>query len=306
MNPARLRSTNLPEVEAVNNPVPEPFLTGHPILPEDMDMADIPPSQLYEMNQNLLNESVPQRPLIDALAPMSALREEYENGSPSFVTQIDQLSRDGFNFIRRTRGDGDCFYRSVAYAFVDKLLHAPDVLMAVASALSNLESTMSLLDGAGFQRIVYEDFLETFTDLIQSIIKPDDVGRMLTDELLLHVFQTPELSNAIVVYLRLLTSAHIRADPDNFAPFLMHPEIGIPLEPREFCEHFVEAVGKEADHVQITALSQAMKINVNIAYLDGRKPSVDFVRFDNAADANAEPLILLYRPGHYDVLVRQG
>ena len=54
------------------------------------------------------------------------------------------------------------------------------------------------------------------------------------------------VSNSVVVYLRLLTSAQIRADPDAFAPFLFHPELGIQMEPREFCENFVESVGKEA------------------------------------------------------------
>jgi ubiquitin thioesterase protein OTUB1 len=53
------------------------------------------------------------------------------------------------------------------------------------------------------------------------------------------------------------------------------------------------------DHVQITALSRAMKINVKVAYLDGHDSSghVDFVEFKNAdADAiGAEPLVLLYR-----------
>jgi len=51
------------------------------------------------------------------------------------------------------------------------------------------------------------------------------------------------------------------------------------------------------DHVQITALSRVLKLNVNIAYLDGRGTDgqVDFVEFRNAHDPDAEPLILLYR-----------
>lgn len=53
-------------------------------------------------------------------------------------------------------------------------------------------------------------------------------------------------SNSIVVYLRMLTSAQIRLDPENFAPFLFHPELGEPMEIRDFCEHFVDATGKEA------------------------------------------------------------
>jgi len=102
----------------------------------------------------------------------------------------------------------------------------------------------------------------------------------------------------------LLTSAQIRADPDSYAPFLSHPETGELLEPREFCENFVEAVGKEADHVQISALSRVLQIRVSIAYLDGRNTDgkVDFVLFEN--ETGVDPLQLLYRPGHYDILVK--
>jgi ubiquitin thioesterase protein OTUB1 len=32
----------------------------------------------------------------------------------------------------------------------------------------------------------------------------------------------------------------------------------------------VEAIGKEADHVQVAALSRALKLNIQVAYLDGR------------------------------------
>lgn len=54
------------------------------------------------------------------------------------------------------------------------------------------------------------------------------------------------VSNSIVVFLRLLTSATIRMDEDNYSPFLFHPEIGEQMAVREFCENFVEACGKEA------------------------------------------------------------
>jgi ubiquitin thioesterase protein OTUB1 len=43
-----------------------------------------------------------------------------------------------------------------------------------------------------------------------------------------------------------VASSKIRDDPDEYAPFLFHPEIGEPMSTRDFCEHFVEAVGKEA------------------------------------------------------------
>jgi ubiquitin thioesterase protein OTUB1 len=74
----------------------------------------------------------------------------------------------------------------------------------------------------------------------------------------------------------------------------------------------------------MTALSRALKINVKVAYLDGRSSDgkVDFVEF-NHADPGVEPMTLLYRcvdcatvrskvliiqfdrPGHYDILDRR-
>lgn len=54
------------------------------------------------------------------------------------------------------------------------------------------------------------------------------------------------VSNCIVVFLRLLTSAAIRTEPETFAPFLYHPETGDEILPQEFCERYVEACGKEA------------------------------------------------------------
>jgi ubiquitin thioesterase protein OTUB1 len=54
------------------------------------------------------------------------------------------------------------------------------------------------------------------------------------------------VSNCIVVLLRLITSAIIRTDSTTYAPFLFDPETGDEVSPREFCERYVEAVGKEA------------------------------------------------------------
>lgn len=63
-------------------------------------------------SKDLLDKSASDRPLIADSAPLSVLREEYERGSGSFVQQIDFLSTNkGFTHIRKTRGDGDCFYR---------------------------------------------------------------------------------------------------------------------------------------------------------------------------------------------------
>jgi len=79
----------------------------------------------------------------------------------------------------------------------------------------------------------------------------------------------------------------------------------VEIDVRTFCENFVEATGREADHVQMTALSRVLRLNVKVAYLDGRNPdgTVDFVDFEYSVDGpTGDAIVLLYRPGHYDIL----
>lgn len=56
---------------------------------------------------------------------------------------------------------------------------------------------------------------------------------------------------------------------------------------------------ENADHVQMTALTRALKLNLNVAYLDGRSPTgkVDFVEFRDPDSQleNSSPITLLYR-----------
>lgn len=72
------------------------------------------------------------------------------------------------------------------------------------------------------------------------------------------------------------------------------------LTPLPSESHFARVdVYKIADHVQMTALTRALKMNVNIAYLDGRSPTgkVDFVEFRDPDSQleNSSPITLLYR-----------
>ncbi|KAF8961630.1 peptidase C65 Otubain-domain-containing protein [Flammula alnicola] len=270
------------------------------------EFSGLTPAQLYDMNQELFNDSVPSRPLIDAIAPMTTLRSEYENGSASFLKQIDWLISRGFEQVRRTRGDGDCFYRSLGFAYVDSLIHSPERDFAVASSLSILESTKDTLDKAGIEKLVYEDFYDDFTSLIQGIVKPSADGLTLTSDRLLEAFQAPELSNSIVIYLRFLTSAQIRLNREAYEGFLVHPDTKDLMDVDSFCANVVQAMGKEADNVEIDALCKALQLNVDVAYLNGvREDGVDFIKFRNDSNEGAVPLVLLYRPGHYDVLVQR-
>jgi len=152
-------------------------------------------------------------------------------------------------------------------------------------------------------------------------------GETLSPSSLLSHFQDPIASNSVVVFLRLLASAYIRLHPDDFAPFLFDPINGEALDLRTFCEREVEPTGKEADHPQILALSRSLQVSIDVAYVDGgigvssdssssssgvndQAGRVNFVHFEtDDADGRRgthDPITLLFRPGHYDILERKS
>lgn len=56
----------------------------------------------------------------------------------------------------------------------------------------------------------------------------------------------------------------------------------------------------------MTALTRALQIDVNVAYLDGRggiDGRVDFVEFKSGGDKGTVPLILLYRCVYFGLLL---
>ncbi|KAG6374055.1 peptidase C65 Otubain-domain-containing protein [Boletus reticuloceps] len=295
-SPPRLKSTDLPKDMDGQAVEPEPFLSGHPILPEDMDIADLTQAQLYEMNQRLLEESMEsERPLISPPEATSVLRNEYSN-SPDFLAQIETLINRGYNIIIRAKGDGDCFYRALAFAYLDRLMRF------TGHSNDRLAATTDMLAKAGFDECVYDQPYEMLQSLAQL-----RASRTNAREELWQSFTDPATSNYIVMYMRLLTSAQMRIDVQ-FADFLFDPESQMQTSVDDFCRRFVEPLGKEADHVQVAALAQALDVHVKVAYLDGHAADgqVNFVDFSENASHGGDPLLLLYRPGHYDILQKSA
>lgn len=237
------------------------------------------------------------------MAPLSVLRSEYEaNDNHAFVKEINWLIENGYKRIQRIKGDGDCFYRAIGFAFLVQLLGSSDQEMAVMTTLSTLAATRQLLEETGVQELVYADFYDQTVQLVQKIIVPDEKKAVLTLDSLLEFFRDAQESNMIVMYLRLVTASHIQAHVDEFESFLFHPETREAMSVPDFCNR-VMGLGKEADHVEIKALCDAFRWNVKVAYLNGQsKNEVNFVKIPETSYPSFEPVTLLYRPGHYDIL----
>ncbi|KAH9031883.1 cysteine proteinase [Lactarius pseudohatsudake] len=281
----------------------------------DTDITSLPTAQLYELNQNLLDSSISSTtPLMAELAPLTGAACGVR-GRLGFLCKANRLPH-----LQRLRGHPALSWRwrlflsmcvSLAFAYIERIFNAEDWGIAAAKSISTLEAFLPKLHEAGFDGMVIDESYEIPRDLIRSIVEPNpgsNNGQTLTPAQLLEVFQNDSLSNYIVMFMRMLTSAQIRGNPEEYEPFLTHPELGEQMGVKDFCEALVEVLGREADHVQVTAISEALKVNVAIAYFDGRDKDgiVEFVKFDKAIDPSEAPVTLIYRPGHYDILDRRS
>lgn len=231
----------------------------------------------------------------------------------------------------------------------------PERDLAVGRALSILESTLPMLELAGFHSLVYDDFYETFATIIENIVKPDKDDRLLTDRSLLDLFQTPEgivPTDVLVDWSAIHTCHSIQFYSCVFkiayGEALEKPHIHIALflmgmicsrrkydwllttlklcysiqkrrnnwtrvnsvkglwrlaEKKLVSSFTLIQISRDhshtcrtLDHVQMIALCRALQLNIDVAYLDGRRPDgiVDFIPI-RSADENIKPLVLLYR-----------
>jgi ubiquitin thioesterase protein OTUB1 len=234
----------------------------------DTKLESLTDAQRLELAEKVRAESTAGQPLISSVEPIEVLEHEYANND-AFLGKIQWLKEAGFIGIRRAKGDGDCFYRAFAFAFIYKLMTMNDRPMHHFT-VKHVDSTLQLLKDAGYDESVYTDFYEPLRNLLNRMYSTDPETKELNEHALVEAMNDAEQSNSIVVYLRLLTSAFLKLNADEYTPFLFsldtHTDAAAP-DMQSFCANHVEAIGKEADHVQITALSRALKVSLDVAYL---------------------------------------
>ena len=251
--------------------------------------------------------------LIGDRIPLQRLNEEYEQGSNVFKEKIEGLL-PLYGSMRRSRGDGNCFFRSFIFAYLENLVITGDTVERdrISGKLSSLQK---ILVDAGYEDLVIEGPMELLLGLLGSI---HDGADPLTVETLEQNMRSDDVSNYIVFLLRIITSAEVKTHADFFAPFV----IGLTGDSvEEFCRKSIDPMGEESDHIQLVALTNALEIPIRVVYLDGSGMMVPGEKLESSPSGGAlhvdvhdfipdgcsvapEDICvhLLYRPGHYDVL----
>lgn len=202
--------------------------------------------QILQYVATIKEKEVEVHPLVSPDEPLVNLKPEYEAGSPSFCTKIDHLC-ESYDKFRRCRGDGNCFYRAYGFRLFEYLLTQPQATLEIISDVYRTEHKALMLT-AGFEEFAFIDFYDEFVDLLSSLKNIPDYmrrheisaeGANTDTDRLLAIFQNDIISNSIVVHLRFITSAFLKANAEMYSPFL---DDGMTME--IFCNQFVEAMDR--------------------------------------------------------------
>lgn len=255
-------------------------------------------------------EEAEKTPFVGDKEPLSSLAAEYQSGSGILLEKIKVLG-EKYAAIRRTRGDGNCFFRSFMFSFLEHILESQD-REEVDHVKSNVENCRKTLQSLGYADFTFEDFFALFLEQLESVLQ--GTGTSISQDELLVRSRDQSISDYVVMFFRFVTSGEIRKRSEFFEPFIM----GLTnATVEQFCKSSVEPMGEESDHVHITALSDALGVPIRVVYLDRSScdsggvsvnhhdftPTVGDLPNASGSTETISPFItLLYRPGHYDIL----
>lgn len=174
---------------------------------------------------------------------IKSLEREYSEDE-IYLSKAKALGQK-YSYIRRTRPDGNCFFRAFSYAYLEKLIGNKEEYEKFRElALKSKESLVAL----GFPQFTVEDFHDTvntfyyksYTDkflfffiilnvqnrkcffVLQFMDVIDKVGEDTESSYIeLHkLFNEQGCSDYVVVYLRLITSGQLRLEADFYQHFI--------------------------------------------------------------------------------------
>ncbi|XP_010250517.1 PREDICTED: ubiquitin thioesterase otubain-like isoform X1 [Nelumbo nucifera] len=284
--------------------------TSDPLLSID-DWENFRDDDIMQQQTAIRAEEAEKMPFVGDKEPLSALAAEYQSGSPILQEKIKLLGEQ-YTAIRRTRGDGNCFFRSFMFSYLEHILESQDKA-EVDRIIVNVEQCKKTLQSLGYADFTFEDFFALFLEQLESVLQGSD-SSISHDELVTRS-RDQSISDYVVMFFRFVTSGEIRRRSDFFEPFIL----GLTnASVEQFCKSSVEPMGEESDHVHITALSDALGVPIRVVYLDRSScdtggvivnhhdflPTVsDLQNVAEGGSGTVKPFItLLYRPGHYDIL----
>eukprot|EP00108_Taenia_solium_P007780 TsM_000548700 transcript=TsM_000548700 gene=TsM_000548700 len=288
----------------------------HTIRAEPSDEAQVPGPSTYppadcfealQTQQEEIEKAIKESgPLVSEPLPLSTLAEDF-NGHTVYLEKLELLKKRYSN-IRRLRRDGNCFYRAFGFAYIEYLMQGkrkeeakrwdfhPSIHVCQFRFIRFCDECKEFLISVGYTEFTVEDFHEQFTGMVEKLVLQGSQLSELED-----LFNNQSYSDYYVVFLRLSVSSYMQRNESFYSNFISNDKTV-----RRFCETEVEPMGLECDNVHVAALALAMDVPIKIenCQQSGDLNKLEFPGRENASagERAAAPVVLLYRPGHYDIL----
>ncbi|KAL4884716.1 peptidase C65 Otubain-domain-containing protein [Aspergillus karnatakaensis] len=257
-----------------------------------------PPSEEMSRYQELSDKYEPDLPgpLVSHKQSTDAIAIEYANADPTFVTKTAALAVT-HPYSRIMKGDGNCGWRAIAFGYFENIFNLRDPAHAQREML-RIKSLNTLLDQTGQQEAMYEMFVDATMEAFESVLNAINRGER-HDSFLVDLFNDGYNSTAIITHFRLLASAWMKLNHQQFQGFL-----SMPLN--QYCSTRIEPVRTEIDEIGLRALIDVViegsGLLVQILYLDRSEGDAVTPHILTQPRPTTGAIRLLYRPGHYDLI----
>ncbi|CAM0947880.1 unnamed protein product [Alopecurus aequalis] len=212
-----------------------------------------------------------------------------------------RLNLDAFSRFRPVRGDGECFYRSFIFSYLEQVLDRQDTreehrLLDIIKRVSKQHKNLGW--SSEFPRSY-----RAFKKLIKKVMGWKRQGRWsirastnsYREEKLLEFFSNYETTEDILAFLRLVVAIRICSRVDEYVQII--PGINENYSLKDWCFRHVTPPRKFTDHIMMAALCTALEVPTRLERLFGAGGAQDIYTGPGVVN-----VILLYTGNHYDIL----
>lgn len=258
--------------------------------PEKIEKLD---DLAIERQLNEIEQETKAQPLVGERRSTALIENDYKDSDPVFKTKAKDLA-SRFSEFRSIRGDGNCFYRALVFAQLERILTDKKETERFVKVASGWKERLFKL---GFPEMTTEDFCDTFIEQLGLLTS----GETNEDGLMAKI-NDDGVSNYLVMFLRLVTSGYLQENQEFYQNFIENTTV------RDYCSANIEPMFKVADHLMISSVSHGLGIPLRIEYIDrtdgggNGEQHHDFLP-EGAKEADIK-LVFLYRHDHYEVLYK--
>lgn len=161
----------------------------------------------------------------------------------------------------------------------------------IPSLKTKAQELANVCKSNGYDAFAIDDFCDMLMEQLDTLERNPSPN--VLDQV---VFSDPSVDGYLIAFMRCCCGSFLKQHADEFQPILPDGFSSIDA----FVRTEVDPMFKDCEYMQVVALSKAMNVRLKIVYLDQSDGPPTVHEFgDPACDAE---VVMLYKPGHYDLL----